>query len=466
MGEIVNEKWSSKKIRETFIKFYIEKKNHKYYKSSSVIPKNDPSLLFINAGMNQFKSIFLGINEDEELSKLDKVVNSQKCIRAGGKHNDLDDVGKDVYHHTFFEMLGNWSFGDYFKEEAIDYAWELLIEEYKISQDQIYVTYFGGDESQGLEPDNETKQIWMKYLPEDRILPFGCKDNFWEMGYTGPCGPCTEIHYDRKGKRDGTEYVNKDNADVIELWNIVFIQYNRELNRILTDLPNKHVDTGMGLERLASILQEKESNYDTDIFMPIIKSIQNITGCREYTGKVGKDDVDNIDTAYRIVADHIRTLTISLSDGVIPSPKGIGYVLRRILRRAIRYGYEILRGELGMLTNLVPIVCELFSEIFPELKENEKLIQDIIYNEELSFSKTLGKGIKYLNKIIDNINKNNKDKIISGRDAHFLFSTMGFPIDLTEIMALEKGIKIDKDEFNNLMNNEKLISLNSQKFKK
>ncbi|KAK6162454.1 hypothetical protein DH2020_002295 [Rehmannia glutinosa] len=502
--------WPATRVRETFIKFF-EDKAHVNWKSSPVVPHNDPTLLFANAGMNQFKPIFLGtVDPNTELSKLSRACNTQKCIRAGGKHNDLDDVGKDTYHHTFFEMLGNWSFGDYFKNEAIGWAWELLTKAssllaycfwqkywdeiltswnmfwilftfqmfifaqvYKLPGERIYATYFGGDEKLGLPADVEARDNWLKFLPPSRVLPFGCKDNFWEMGDTGPCGPCTEIHFDRIGGRDAASFVNNDDPTVIEIWNLVFIQFNRESDGSLKSLPAKHVDTGMGFERLTSILQNKMSNYDTDIFFPIFDAIQQATGARPYSGKVGSDDVDNVDMAYRVVADHIRTISFAIADGSCPGEvlkfvmvinlmhlvtpmfgtvflrsqilkhstafvgyqrtimsqcnDGREYVLRRILRRAVRYGTEVLKAQQGFFNGLVKVVVEVMGDVFPELKEHAIKIREIIADEETSFGRTLTK------------------------DAFDLWDTYGFPLDLTQLMAEERGLSVDVEGFNMAM---------------
>ncbi|WCJ40033.1 Alanine--tRNA ligase [Euphorbia peplus] len=435
--------WPANKVRDTFIS-YFQQKNHVNWKSSPVVPVNDPTLLFANAGMNQYKPIFLGTADpNTALSKLTRACNTQKCIRAGGKHNDLDDVGKDTYHHTFFEMLGNWSFGDYFKKEAIGWAWELLTKVYKLPADRIYATYFGGDEKAGLASDTEARDIWLQFLPSERVLPFGCKDNFWEMGDTGPCGPCTEIHYDRIGNRDAAELVNNDDPTCIEIWNLVFIQFNRENDGSLKPLPAKHVDTGMGFERLTSIVQNKMSNYDTDVFMPIFDAIQKATGARPYSGKVGADDVDTVDMAYRVVADHIRTLSFAIADGSCPGNEGREYVLRRILRRAVRYGNEVLKAQEGFFSGLVNIFVEVMGDIFPELKQNEERIKDIIAEEEASFGKTLLKGIERFKKAAPV-----QGNLLSGQDAFVLWDTYGFPLDLTQLMAEERGLHVDVEGFN------------------
>ncbi|KAL6321443.1 hypothetical protein AAG906_016542 [Vitis piasezkii] len=427
--------WPAAKVRDTFISFF-EAKEHVNWVSSPVVPLNDPTLLFANAGMNQFKPIFLGTADpNTPLSKLTRACNTQKCIRAGGKHNDLDDVGKDTYHHTFFEMLGNWSFGDYFKREAIEWAWELLTEVYKLPTDRFYATYFGGDEQLGLAPDDEARDIWLKFLPPGHVLPFGCKDNFWEMGDTGPCGPCTEIHFDRIGNRDATSLVNNDDPTCIEIWNLVFIQFNRESDGSLKPLPAKHVDTGMGFERLTSILQSKMSNYDTDVFLPIFDAIHLATGAPLYSGKVGTEDVDKVDMAYRVVADHIRTLSFAIADGSCPGNEGREYVLRRILRRAVRYGSEVLKAQEGFFNGLVSVVVKVMGDVFPELKQHEMHIRGIIAAEEASFGKTLIKGIE-------------KFKKAAQEEAFVLWDTYGFPLDLTQLMAEERGLTVDVTGFN------------------
>ncbi|KAF2074628.1 hypothetical protein CYY_004067 [Polysphondylium violaceum] len=451
-------------IRKTFIDFFVEKAQHTFVPSSAVIPYDDPTLLFANAGMNQFKPIFLGqVNPKSEQAKLKRAANSQKCIRAGGKHNDLDDVGKDTYHHTFFEMLGNWSFGNYFKKEAIGWAWELLTEVYKLDKNRLYVTYFRGDPEKGLDEDTEAKNLWLQFLPEERVLPFGMKENFWEMGDQGPCGPCSEIHYDKVEGRNGAPFVNADDPTLIEIWNLVFIQFNREADKSLRPLPNKHVDTGMGLERLTSIIQQVPTNYDTDVFMPIFKAIQEVTGFpHPYGGKVGKDDPDQVDMAYRVIADHIRTLTFSITDGAVPSTDGRGQVLRRILRRAVRYGDQKLNAPSGFFSKLVDIVIENFGTFYPELKKNPEHIKMVLTREEEMFNKTLKKGIVEFDKMI----KKTTTGTLSAENAYFLATCYGFPIDLTTIMAEEKGFKVDIAGYEALCDAQSEIDRTRQKQKK
>ncbi|XP_013389030.1 alanine--tRNA ligase, cytoplasmic [Lingula anatina] len=441
----MDQNMSGNDVRKAFIDFFAEKE-HLYVHSSSVIPHEDPTLLFANAGMNQFKPIFLGtVDPNSDMSKWVRAANSQKCIRAGGKHNDLDDVGKDVYHHTFFEMLGNWSFGDYFKKEVCAWAWEFLTERMKLEKDRLYVTYFGGHEPSGLEPDEEAKEIWIKLgLPADRVLPFDMKDNFWEMGETGPCGPCSEIHYDRIGGRDAKHLVNMDDPDVLEIWNLVFIQYNRENDGSLKLLPSKHIDCGMGLERLVSVVQQKMSNYDTDMFMPLFDTIQKNTGARPYAGKVGKEDADGVDMAYRVLADHARTLTVALSDGGRPDSVGRGYVLRRILRRGVRYATEKLGAKPGTFASLVDTVVLLLGDAFPELKKDPEMVKDIINEEEAQFLKTLSRGQKLL---MRTIGKLGDCKTLPGDLAWRLYDTYGFPVDLTQLMVEEKGLDVDMNGY-------------------
>ncbi|CRG94035.1 alanine--tRNA ligase, putative [Plasmodium gallinaceum] len=451
---------SSEEVRNNFIKYFNEK-NHTIVESSSVVPYNDNTLLFTNAGMNQFKKIFLGnVDKNSDLGKLKRAVDTQKCIRAGGKHNDLDDVGKDVYHHTFFEMLGNWSFGDYFKEESIEYAWDLLTNIYKINPDRLYVTYYGGDPNLPACPeDKETKKIWTKYLDESRILPFGIKENFWEMAETGPCGPCSEIHYDRIGNRDASNLVNKDDPSVLEIWNIVFMQYNKDENKNMNKLPFPCIDTGMGLERITSILQNVNSNYDTDLFQPIFKQIKEIFNyLPDYEGKINEEDVDKIDTAYRVISDHIRCVTIAICDGCLPSNEGRNYVIRRIIRRAIRFGKQVFNIKSNVLWfyKLVDSVCQTLGNSFKDLKNEKKVnyIKNAIKQEEILFNKTLEKGVDQFHKII----KKSSNNSFSGKDAFDLYTSYGFPVDLIEIMCEEKNFKLNIEEFNNLFKKHQLVS--------
>ncbi|KAF1537791.1 Alanine--tRNA ligase, cytoplasmic, partial [Eudyptes schlegeli] len=447
---------TASQIRQRFIDFFKENK-HTYVHSSSTIPLDDPTLLFANAGMNQFKPIFLNtIDPSHPLAKLNRATNTQKCIRAGGKHNDLDDVGKDVYHHTFFEMLGSWSFGDYFKELACKLALDLLTKEFGIPAERLYVTYFGGNETAGLQPDLECKQIWLNLgLAEGRILPGNMKDNFWEMGDTGPCGPCSEIHYDRIGDRDASHLVNQDDPNVLEIWNLVFIQFNREADGTLKPLPKKSIDTGMGLERLVSVLQNKMSNYDTDLFLPYFEAIQKGTGARPYMGQVGAEDTDGIDMAYRVLADHARTITLALSDGGRPDNTGRGYVLRRILRRAVRYSHEKLNAPKGFFATLVDVVVQSLGDAFPELKKDPDMVKDIINEEEDQFLKTLSRGRRILDRKIQSLGDS---KTIPGDTAWLLYDTYGFPADLTGLIAEEKGLVVDMEGFEEERKNAQLKS--------
>ncbi|XP_005102630.1 alanine--tRNA ligase, cytoplasmic [Aplysia californica] len=445
----------SSEVRDAFINFFKEKE-HQYVHSSSTIPHDDPTLLFANAGMNQFKPIFLGVvDPNSDMAKYVRVANTQKCVRAGGKHNDLDDVGKDVYHHTFFEMLGNWSFGDYYKKEICTWAYEFLVDRLKLDNSRLYVTYFGGNEKAGLEPDNEARDIWIKLgVDPEKVLPFDMGDNFWEMGETGPCGPCSEIHYDRIGGRNAKELVNMDDPDVLEIWNLVFIQYNRETDGSLKTLPRKHIDCGMGFERMVSVVQDKPSNYDTDVFVPLFEAIQKATGCPDYQGRIGAADKDGVDMAYRVLADHARTITVTLADGGRPDNSGRGYVLRRILRRAVRYATEKLNAKPGMFASLVDTVVELLGDAFPEVKKDPQEIKEIINEEEAQFLKTLSRGRRLLERSINKVD----GKMLPGDIAWRLYDTYGFPVDLTLLMAEEKGIGVDMESFEEAKNHSLLMS--------
>ncbi len=430
-------------IRQAFINFFIERAGHTFAPSSPVVPHDDPTLLFTNAGMNQFKDVFLGRGKRDYT----RAVNTQKCIRAGGKHNDLEDVGKDTYHHTFFEMLGNWSFGDYFKEESIRWGFELLTKVYGLDRNRLYATWFEGHPASGLAPDLEAKAIWESLLPTDHVIPGNMKDNFWEMGETGPCGPCTEIHFDRiGGGRNAAHLVNSGDPDVLEIWNHVFIQFNREPDRSLKPLPAKHVDTGMGLERLVSVIQDKRSNYDTDLWTPIFEAIRVRTGARAYTGKLE----DHVDIAYRVIADHIRCLTMALTDGATPSNEGRGYVLRRILRRAVRHGHQTLGVRGPFLRDLVPAVVSSLGGAFPELVPAAKRVAQLIEDEEIQFGKTLERGLALFADAALRVKKVGGNTI-SAEDAFRLHDTSGFPIDLTQVMAEEAGMTVDVAGYEALM---------------
>ena len=426
---------NSKEIRAAFIDFF-KGKEHEMVSSAPMVIKNDPTLMFTNAGMNQFKEIFLG----DAQPKSSRVCNSQKCLRVSGKHNDLEEVGVDTYHHTMFEMLGNWSFGDYFKKEAIEWSWELLTEVYKIDKSQIYVTIFEGDEQDGTAVDQEAFDIWKGLIAEDRIIKASKKDNFWEMGEMGPCGPCSEIHCDirtkeERGKVDGKDLVNQDHPQVIEIWNLVFMEYNRKANGSLVDLPKKHVDTGMGFERLCMVLQGKTSNYDTDLFKPIIGHLEAIADC-----SYGADF--KTDIALRVISDHVRAISFSIADGQLPSNTGAGYVIRRILRRAVRYGYQTLKLNEPFLYQCVKIVVNELGEAFPEISAQQELIEKVIKEEESSFYRTLEKGIQRFNEYV----KKGKQQI-DGEFAFELFDTYGFPIDLTELMAQDANLDVDQKAF-------------------
>ena len=435
---------NSQTIRNKFLDFFISK-NHKIHPSAPIISKNDPSLMFVNSGMAPFKEFFLG----ESISKNSRIANSQKCLRVSGKHNDLEEVGIDTYHHTFFEMLGNWSFGDYFKQEAIEWSWELLTKVYEIDPENLYVTIFSGSNKDDVPLDTEAFEIWKKIIPVERILNFGKKDNFWEMGEQGPCGPCSEIHIDLRSEKEkkkvpGRDLVNKDHPKVVELWNLVFIQYNRKANGKLEDLPKKHIDTGMGFERLCMVVQGVDSNYSTDVFTPIIREIETITGF-DY----GKDK--NIDIAMRVISDHLRAVSFSISDGQLPSNTGAGYVIRRILRRAIRYAFTFLEKKEPFIYRLVGVLVKKMGDSYPEIKSQRKLIENVIKEEESSFLKTLDQGLVLLDEIINS----SKKKMISGEKAFELYDTFGFPVDLTSLILNEKGFKLDIKGFEKELENQK-----------
>lgn len=426
-------------VRQSFLDFFASKQ-HKIVSSAPMVVKDDPTLMFTNAGMNQFKDIFLG-NAPVTSAR---IANSQKCLRVSGKHNDLEEVGHDSYHHTMFEMLGNWSFGDYFKKEAIDWAWEYLTDVLKIDKNRLYASVFEGNVDDGIEKDEEACQQWLKHLPADRIVNGNKKDNFWEMGDTGPCGPCSEIHIDLRADDErngipGQELVNKDHPEVIEIWNLVFIQYNRKADGSLVLLPQKHIDTGMGFERLCRAMQNKGSNYDTDVFQPIIKEIAAITGIKYGAGK-------DSDVAMRVIADHIRTISFAITDGQLPSNNKAGYVIRRILRRAVRYAYTFLGVKQPFMARLLPALIESMGIAYPELEARKDLIGKVITEEEESFLRTLSTGITMLDRIIEETLKK-EYKVVDGKIAFELYDTFGFPLDLTELILKEKGLVVDRKAF-------------------
>lgn len=436
---------TSAEIRKEFLAFFASKK-HQIVPSAPIVVKNDPTLLFTNAGMNQFKDYFLGNKKPE----YKRIVDTQKCLRVSGKHNDLEEVGVDTYHHTMFEMLGNWSFGDYFKDEAIAWSWELLTEVYKIDKDRLYVSVFKGDESEGLPMSTIAYEAWKKLVPEDKIIFGNKKDNFWEMGDTGPCGPCSEIHVDCRSDEErklipGRDLVNQDHPQVIEIWNNVFMQYNRLKDGTLEPLPAKHVDTGMGFERLVRVLQGKQSNYDTDVFSGTINTVAAITG-KTYDQSDSKEAV-----AFRVIADHIRAISFTIADGQLPSNTGAGYVIRRILRRAVRYYYTYLDYKQPLLFQLVPLLATQFAEVFPELHAQETFVTKVVKEEEDSFLRTLDKGLKRM----DELMKASSSKTIEGRAAFELFDTYGFPIDLTRLIAHENNLTVEENGFEAEMQQQK-----------
>ena len=436
---------TSQQVREQFLNFF-ESKEHKIVPSAPMVMKNDPTLMFTNAGMNQFKEYFLGISKPEK----NRVADTQKCLRVSGKHNDLEEVGKDTYHHTMFEMLGNWSFGDYFKKEAIAWAWELLTKVYGINKEHLYVTVFeGSDDADNLNMDQEAFDFWKEIIPVDRILMGNKKDNFWEMGDQGPCGPCSEIHVDIRSEEEkasvpGANLVNQDHPQVVEIWNLVFIQYNRKANGQLEDLPEKHIDTGMGFERLCMVLQGKQSNYDTDVFVPLIREIETITR-KEY------GDNEATDIAIRVVADHVRAVSFAIADGQLPSNTGAGYVIRRILRRAIRYGFTFLDSKTPFIHRLVKVLGEQMGKAFPELIEQKQLIENVIKEEEHSFLSTLEQGLVLLDSVITSTN----GKTVHGEKAFELYDTFGFPIDLTALILEERGYRLDIEGFDKALQEQK-----------
>jgi len=444
---------NSKDIREVFFSFF-QSKSHTIEKSAPMVLKDDPTLMFTNAGMNQFKDVFL----EFEIPKNKRVANTQKCLRVSGKHNDLEEVGVDTYHHTMFEMLGNWSFGDYFKKEAIEWSWELFIDFYKIDKRKLYVTVFQGDEQDGTRFDNESYEFWIKLLPNDRILKFGKKDNFWEMGSQGPCGPSSEIHIDLRSDEEilkipGKDLVNKDHPHVVELWNLVFMEFNRNSDGSLVPLNKKHVDTGMGLERLAMVLQNKNSNYDTDVFKPIIGSLESISNRKYISNNLEASD-HKVNIAFRVIVDHLRAVSFSITDGQLPSNTGAGYVIRRILRRAIRYGFQFLAIKEPFIYELVPSLVNNFDDVFKDLSLQEDFIKKIIQEEEISFFRTLSSGVKRMEEIVNSQKKQLKDTI-SGRLAFELYDRYGFPLDLTQLIASENKLKIDILEFDKCLNEQK-----------
>ncbi len=462
---------NSREIRQKFLDHFAQR-GHAIVPSAPMVVKDDPTLMFTNAGMNQFKDLFLG----NRPAKDKRIADTQKCLRVSGKHNDLEEVGIDTYHHTMFEMLGNWSFGDYFKKDAIQWAWELLADEYKIDKENIYVTYFGGDAADKLEADEETRQLWLQYLPAERILPFSRKDNFWEMGDTGPCGPCTEIHVDvrtaeEKKATPGRDLVNNDHPQVIEIWNNVFMQFERKADGSLVELPAQHVDTGMGFERLCMVLQGKRSNYDTDVFQPLIQSIAKQCG-KKYGADIGETPAREggsarSDIAMRVIADHLRAISFAIADGQLPSNTGAGYVIRRILRRAVRYGYSFLGFNEPFMHALVPTLVQQMGDQFPELKKQQGIVENVMHEEEKAFLRTLEQGIKRFDAHARDVTEKftkaaslvegewKEFGSVTGSFAFELYDTFGFPVDLTQLLAKEKRLVVDMDGFNKLLQQQK-----------
>ena len=439
----------SKLIRKKFFE-YFKLKSHKWVPSAPIVIRNDSTLMFTNAGMNQFKDYFLGNKKADQK----RLVDTQKCLRVSGKHNDLEEVGFDTYHHTMFEMLGNWSFGDYFKKEAILWSWELLTKEFGIPKERLYVTIFQGDEKELLQADHEAHDFWLEHVAPDKIINGNKKDNFWEMGDFGPCGPCSEIHIDLRDQEElklipGASLVNKDHPQVVEIWNIVFVEFNRLASGVLQDLPEKHVDTGMGFERLVMALQGKQSNYDTDVFQPLIQAVS-----KRARGRYG--DNDQADIAIRVISDHIRAIAFTIADGELPSNTKAGYVIRRILRRAVRYGYTFLKFNEPFLFDLIPILSYQFSEIFPEIEAQEAFVMKVIKEEEISFLRTLEKGLNRFSFL-----KKNSNERISGVDAFELYDTYGFPVDLTALIAKENKLSVDLSGFEKEMIKQKNRSKNA-----
>ena len=440
---------TSQQIRQQFLDFF-KSKEHLIVPSAPIVLKDDPTLMFSNSGMTQFKDYFLGYKEP----KASRIADTQKCLRVSGKHNDLDDVGRDTYHHTMFEMLGNWSFGDYFKKEAISWAWELLTEVYRIPKENLYVTIFEGDEKENLERDTEAYDLWKQFISEDRIINGNKKDNFWEMGASGPCGPCSEIHVDlrseeEKSKVSGLDLVNNDHPQVVEIWNLVFMQFNRKADGSLENLPARHIDTGMGFERLCMALQQKESNYDTDVFTPLIAKVEELSG-KKYTGIL----TDEKDIAIRVIVDHIRAVSFAIADGQLPSNGGAGYVIRRILRRGISYAYRFLDRKEPFLYQLVTVLQEQMGKFFPELEKQGTLVTEVIKSEEESFLRTIETGLIRVDKLIQQTISEGK-KVLPTEEVFELYDTYGFPDDLTRIIAEEKGLTIDEAGFEQALNEQK-----------